>query len=256
MKKIPEANLRWLLKASTTGTTPTYFCSEGEGVAWFTPESFQEQSILLDTPKKRVMLDGEGVRTFPANSVLVVGIGTIGKLAVNSNSCSGNQQINCLTPDSRLNTRYLAYVLLTKTDEMYALSGSSTLPILNQERMRSLRIPILSFGDQERIANFLDVQTARIDALIAEKEVLADAIDELCLSSINQAVSCGLNSDAILVPTNDAWFEKVPLHWAFCPLNYRYEVQLGKMLDEKRITGKYLLPYLRNPLCQHSCRVT
>lgn len=27
-------------------------------------------------------------------------------------------------------------------------------------------------------------------------------------------------------------------------LGYRYEVQLGKMLDEKRITGEHLRPYL------------
>jgi type I restriction enzyme S subunit len=29
-------------------------------------------------------------------------------------------------------------------------------------------------------------------------------------------------------------------------LNYRYEIALGKMLDEKRITGDHLAPYLRN----------
>lgn len=29
-------------------------------------------------------------------------------------------------------------------------------------------------------------------------------------------------------------------------MNYRYEVLLGKMLDEKRITGMHLAPYLRN----------
>ena len=42
------------------------------------------------------------------------------------------------------------------------------------------------------------------------------------------------------------WLGEVPEHWEVCALNYRYEVALGKMLDEKRITGKHLAPYLRN----------
>ena len=42
------------------------------------------------------------------------------------------------------------------------------------------------------------------------------------------------------------WLGEVPEHWTVCALNYRYEVALGKMLDEKRITGNHLAPYLRN----------
>lgn len=100
--------------------------------------------------------------------------------------------------------------------------------------------------EQRCIANFLDEQTARIDALIAGKESLLAALSELRLSRINEAVSLGLGKDAAKVVTKDDWFPEVPKHWAFCPLNYRYEVQLGKMLDEKRIKGDSLLPYLRN----------
>jgi type I restriction enzyme S subunit len=42
------------------------------------------------------------------------------------------------------------------------------------------------------------------------------------------------------------WLGEVPEHWDICALSYRHEVALGKMLDEKRITGKHLAPYLRN----------
>ena len=42
------------------------------------------------------------------------------------------------------------------------------------------------------------------------------------------------------------WLGDVPKDWTVCALSYRYEVQLGKMLDEKRITGEHLGPYLRN----------
>lgn len=42
------------------------------------------------------------------------------------------------------------------------------------------------------------------------------------------------------------WLGQVPAHWTLPPLASRYEIELGKMLDEKRITGNHLVPYLRN----------
>lgn len=42
------------------------------------------------------------------------------------------------------------------------------------------------------------------------------------------------------------WFGSVPTHWSTPPVYARYEVQLGKMLDERQITKRFLAPYLRN----------
>lgn len=42
------------------------------------------------------------------------------------------------------------------------------------------------------------------------------------------------------------WIGRVPEHWTVCKLNFRYSVELGKMLDQKKITGEHLIPYLRN----------
>lgn len=42
------------------------------------------------------------------------------------------------------------------------------------------------------------------------------------------------------------WLGAVPEHWRLPPMHARYRVELGKMLDEKRISGAYPVPYLRN----------
>lgn len=42
------------------------------------------------------------------------------------------------------------------------------------------------------------------------------------------------------------WIRRVPRHWDVAPLYSRYSVELGKMLDAKRISGAHLVPYLRN----------
>jgi type I restriction enzyme, S subunit len=42
------------------------------------------------------------------------------------------------------------------------------------------------------------------------------------------------------------WLGRVPEHWAVCKLSFRYSIELGKMLDEKKLTRTSLVPYLRN----------
>ncbi|MFO1315867.1 MAG: restriction endonuclease subunit S [Burkholderiales bacterium] len=42
------------------------------------------------------------------------------------------------------------------------------------------------------------------------------------------------------------WIGQIPEHWMVPAVGHRYEVALGKMLDEKRISGEHLAPYLRN----------
>jgi type I restriction enzyme S subunit len=46
--------------------------------------------------------------------------------------------------------------------------------------------------------------------------------------------------------THIDWLGRLPAHWTLPPLYARYEIVLGKMLDSKRITGKHLVPYIRN----------
>lgn len=42
------------------------------------------------------------------------------------------------------------------------------------------------------------------------------------------------------------WLGEIPANWETPPLYSRYSIELGKMLNESRITGRHLLPYLRN----------
>jgi len=42
------------------------------------------------------------------------------------------------------------------------------------------------------------------------------------------------------------WLGDVPAHWSIPPIYLRYSSELGKMLDNSRITGEHLIPYVRN----------
>ena len=112
--------------------------------------------------------------------------------------------------------------------------------------MRNILLAVPPASEQRAIATFLDRETAKIDALIAEQRWLIELLKEKRQAVISHAVTKGLNPDAKMKDSGIEWLGEVPAHWAVAALNYRYGIALGKMLDEKRITGEHLAPYLRN----------
>ena len=114
-------------------------------------------------------------------------------------------------------------------------------------------IPVAPIHEQEKILQYLDHETAKIDALIEKQQQLIKLLKEKRQAVISQAVTKGLNPEAPMKDTDVEWLGEVPEHWALAKLSYRYEVLLGKMLDDKKITGKYLGSYLRNTDVQWDC---
>ena len=122
--------------------------------------------------------------------------------------------------------------------------------------LKHLVVPLPPHDEQRAIAGFLDGETERIDSLIAKKRLLIERLQEYRTALITRAVTRGLPPEAAraagldpsprLKPSGVEWLGDVPEHWATPRLNSRYEIVLGKMLDESRITGEHLIPYLRN----------
>ena len=106
--------------------------------------------------------------------------------------------------------------------------------------------PLPSFDEQQTIARFLDYKTGQIDALIAKKEALLAKLAEKRTALISHTVTKGLDPSAPMKDSGVEWLGKIPEHWRCPPLYNRYTIELGKMLNENRISGKHLIPYLRN----------
>lgn len=222
-----------------------YFDDEGE-FAWVRIADVSASSGELTQTTQRLSALGASLSVPIMPGELFVSIaGTVGKPCISGlKACihDGFVYFPDLVPEYK---KFLYYVF--EAGEVYkGLGKFGTQLNLNTDTVGSIVIPVPSPHGALEIVNFLDDKTARIDALIAEKERLATSLEEYRLSAINSAVSTGLSSSPGLSETSDEWFEKIPTHWSFCPLNYRYEIQLGKMLDEKQITGNFLRPYLRN----------
>lgn len=101
-------------------------------------------------------------------------------------------------------------------------------------------------SEQERISNFLDEQTARIDALIAEKERLLQSLSEYQYSFASSLMTRGMNPDVEFKDTSFPELCTIPKHWTVKRLKFLGEVRSGvakgKDLGERDTIS---LPYLR-----------
>lgn len=96
-----------------------------------------------------------------------------------------------LEPIKSINRKYLFYALLTK--EFIATVNASTfgskMPRANWDFIGSQSIPVLPISEQDKIVNYLDRETAEIDALISEKERLIALLKERPSALITAAVT-------------------------------------------------------------------
>lgn len=67
--------------------------------------------------------------------------------------------------------------------------------------------------EQRAVTTFLDRETAKIDALIAEQEKLLALLAEKRRATISHAVTRGLNPNAPMKDSGIPWLGEVPTHW-------------------------------------------
>ncbi len=72
--------------------------------------------------------------------------------------------------------------------------------------------------EQQAIASFLDVETSKIDSLVAEQRRLIELLKEKRQAVISHAVTKGLNPNVSMKPSGIQWLGDVPEHWSVVPV--------------------------------------
>lgn len=85
-----------------------------------------------------------------------------------------------LTPGSDLEPRYLGWLAQSDlvVEEIVARSVGVSYPAINALEIGDLRVPWRGLDQQRAIADFLDVEISRIDALVAKKRQLSKAVGQ------------------------------------------------------------------------------
>jgi len=90
-----------------------------------------------------------------------------------------------------------------------------------------IKLPVPKPDEQTAIAAFLDRETAKIDALIAEQEKLIALLAEKRQATISHAVTKGLNPNVPMKDSGIPWLGNVPLHWKLAKLGLYATVENG-----------------------------
>jgi type I restriction enzyme S subunit len=138
---------------------------------------------------------------------------TIGRLGVLGVAATVNQACCVFSNPKQIDARFWFYWLQMRRDYLISLGYGGGQPNLSQGLLRSLRVPLPPLTEQQRMAAFLDRETVKIDALVAQKERLIALLQEKRTALITRAVTKGLDPN---VPMKDSGVESIgaiPVHW-------------------------------------------
>ena len=102
--------------------------------------------------------------------------------------------------------------------EVEMRSVGVSYPAINASDLGDIPVHLPPEPNQRAIADYLDRETARLDALVAAKERVLGLLAEKRRSLITRAVTRGLDPDAPLHDSGIPWLGKMPAHWTQCHL--------------------------------------
>jgi type I restriction enzyme S subunit len=136
-------------------------------------------------------------------------------LAVCSNFVARMRLAPGMVPSFWRYAHHAAYSLRVNTKSIKQTSGIQNL---DQQQYLDEAAAYPPSDEQEEIANFLDRETAKIDALIAEQQRLIELLQEKRQAVISHAVTKGLSPNAPMKDSGVEWLGEVPEHWELLEL--------------------------------------
>lgn len=213
--------LRRVAEVVNGGTPTPEENNWGGDVPWATPIDLGKRHGGTVRETIRTLTD-IGARTgssvVPKNSVLLSTRAPIGYVAQAKVPMAFNQGCKALVPGADIVPRFLLYAIVQAVEELQSLGQGSTFVELSGASLAAIKIPFPTVSRQQRVANYLDAHTAKIDLLIEKQERLIETLAERRQAVISNAVTKGLDPHA---PVKDSGVEligEIPDHWMALPL--------------------------------------
>ena len=218
---------RWftIVNGGTPASTEESYW-DGETV-WLTPDDLgQNEGAWINSGRRTITDEGvynSSARVSPAGSLVLSTRAPIGHLAITTVPAATNQGCRTLIPDRNTDSTFGYYMLLASRSVLQSLGKGSTFMELTPIDLGGLQIALPPLSEQRTIAEYLDRETERIDALVAKVRLLIERLQEYRAALVTRTVTSGLPPEAAraagldpsprLKPSGVEWLGDVPEHW-------------------------------------------
>lgn len=190
----------------------------------------EQLDVSRSRPKHEVM---SGYTRFRENDIIVPKItptfeanrSTIAR-GLRCGVAAGTTELHVIRAGDGLDTRYAAYLVSSKPflhrgkAVMIGVAGQKRVP---EEFVADMSVPVTDLPYQQAIADFLDAETARIDALVTKKSRMVDLLRGRFLAVVRDLVTDGVRYADPL----DVLPEEIPTGWQPARLSWRFRLGSG-----------------------------
>lgn len=115
----------------------------------------------------------------------------LAKAVLAPEDCLCSADMYPMTSTGRLQSRFLLLTLLSMPFTAWSVLEADrvAMPKVNRETLSALRLPVPPLREQEKIADFLDQATAKIDAMVATVGTAIERLQEYRIALITAAVT-------------------------------------------------------------------
>ena len=118
-----------------------------------------------------------------------------------------------IRPQQPWDPHFAWWALHEARHQLNFVSTGSTYDAVATEDVGNLLVEVPPPAAQDAIADYLDRETARLDALVAAKERALGLLAEKRRALITRAVTCGLDPNVPFRDSGIPWLGDIPVHW-------------------------------------------
>lgn len=192
-----------------------------------------------------IEFEGEGVSFQPGDVLFAKLRPYLAKAWVAEFAGSAVGDFLVIRPTEGLLPKFLSYSFLTRgrIEEISSSVFGAKMPRVNWEFMRELEFSVPEASRQQSIIDFLDRETAEIDAFIADQQQLIELLTERRAATISHGVTKGLDPTAPMKDSGIEWLkgESIPSHWTVIRLGHLLRFKSGSAITSDSIeeVGRY-----------------
>jgi type I restriction enzyme S subunit len=181
---------------------------------------FMQATATEDEIKKFTLRGGDTIITKDSETADDIGLSAYVENSLPGVLCG--YHLSVVRPSVHLNGRFVKRLFDSRYLKalMEINANGLTRVGLGQYAIDNLDIPHPPVGEQAQIANFLDGETAKIDALIAKQEQLIATLREDRTATITHAVTKGLDPGVEKRNTGSDWLSELPCDWSITRLKW------------------------------------